>query len=550
MYKLLIVDDEPIILSGIKFLIDWEKNDCIIVGTARNGQQALTLIDEKKPDIVICDINMPVMNGLELLKICANDPLAPVFIMLSNLKEFDMARESLRYQAVDYLLKTQMEPETLEGALSVAKTTSDTRKKMGQLQQAHQIDEQSDLRVLSDALRKLFFFDDVQDVAQYKSCLAQQKVLSNYCCLQIMVDYSVLPNAQAYSAPDVKCVFESLSEVLMTLLHIVHKDFALFQPVEQYSSFCVFFWNTNTPEFSHRLQQMLTKYTAGAQNITAAAISFLQTDCFSDSENIDSLREQTKKLRDTYYQTAAEHITAADILAPTSSQLELQDKINHLVFAMRCKDAGGCAEILQQVTKHMEETKHTRIQGIRACVQMFSTVYSVLQAMLTAQEENIFENASNEIEAIQSVINHRQLMQWLSIFSSRLVIGMQRMGSTKKLFLQNVKEYVLEHSDQRIMLQELASHVNLSPSYLSGAFKKEYGQTLVEFINEIKIKRAREIIRDEKCKVYELSYRLGFENSYYFTKVFKKYAGMTPKQYEYKVHGVYQTEKQGKGSEK
>ncbi|MEG2661058.1 MAG: AraC family transcriptional regulator, partial [Oscillospiraceae bacterium] len=198
----------------------------------------------------------------------------------------------------------------------------------------------------------------------------------------------------------------------------------------------------------------------------------------------------------------------------------------------------------------MEATKHTRIQGIRACVQMFSTVYSVLQAMLTAQEENIFENASNEIEAIQSAINHRQLMQWLSIFSSRLVNGMQRMGSTKKLFLQNVKEYVLEHSDQRIMLQELASHVNLSPSYLSGAFKKEYGQTLVEFINEIKIKRAREIIRDEKCKVYELSYRLGFENSYYFTKVFKKYAGMTPKQYEYKVHGVYQTEKQGKESEK
>ena len=70
MYNCLIVDDETIILSGIKFLIDWEKNDCAIMDTARNGRDALEKIRSCPPDIVLCDINMPVLNGMELLKIC------------------------------------------------------------------------------------------------------------------------------------------------------------------------------------------------------------------------------------------------------------------------------------------------------------------------------------------------------------------------------------------------------------------------------------------------------------------------------------------------
>lgn len=72
MYRILLVDDEPIILSGIKFLIDWEKNNCTIIDSARNGQEALEKIHALSPDIVLCDINMPVMNvGVELLKIAA-----------------------------------------------------------------------------------------------------------------------------------------------------------------------------------------------------------------------------------------------------------------------------------------------------------------------------------------------------------------------------------------------------------------------------------------------------------------------------------------------
>lgn len=82
MYQVLLVDDEPIILSGIKFLINWEMFDCNIVGTARNGQQALEAFDKLHPDIVICDISMPVLSGIEVLKKQMN-PILKLFLLCS-----------------------------------------------------------------------------------------------------------------------------------------------------------------------------------------------------------------------------------------------------------------------------------------------------------------------------------------------------------------------------------------------------------------------------------------------------------------------------------
>ena len=136
MYEILIVDDETIILSGIKFLIDWEKNDCVITGTARNGWDALEKIRRCPPDIVLCDINMPVINGMDLLAICNDEFPSVVFIMLTNLEEFSLARNAIRCRAVDYLLKVQLEASGLEESLGKAKQEVERRQKLLQAEYA------------------------------------------------------------------------------------------------------------------------------------------------------------------------------------------------------------------------------------------------------------------------------------------------------------------------------------------------------------------------------------------------------------------------------
>ena len=119
MYKLLIVDDEPLVQAGIKSMLDWAEMDIEICGTAMNGLVALKMVEEISPDIVITDIKMPVMNGLELAKVCFEQygSRHPVFIILTSYEDFHMAKEALTYQVANYLVKLELTPESLKEAV-------------------------------------------------------------------------------------------------------------------------------------------------------------------------------------------------------------------------------------------------------------------------------------------------------------------------------------------------------------------------------------------------------------------------------------------------
>ena len=111
MYKVLIVDDEILARAGIKALIDWEKYGFSVIGEASNGQIAFEKIKEMKPDIVITDIKMPVMNGIDLIRATKKISQEISFIVLSAYNDFEYVKEAMKEGAKDYILKIQMEPE-------------------------------------------------------------------------------------------------------------------------------------------------------------------------------------------------------------------------------------------------------------------------------------------------------------------------------------------------------------------------------------------------------------------------------------------------------
>lgn len=121
MYRVMIVDDEPLILAGIASMIDWAAQNVEIISKASNGQQALEQMKEQRPDIVITDIKMPGMNGLELMRSAREQGYTETaFILLTNLEEFQLAKEALRLGAVDYLVKMELTEEKLRESLQHA----------------------------------------------------------------------------------------------------------------------------------------------------------------------------------------------------------------------------------------------------------------------------------------------------------------------------------------------------------------------------------------------------------------------------------------------
>lgn len=123
MIKLLIADDEPLVLIGIKSMIRWEDFGIEICGTAMNGQSALEMIREYSPELVITDIKMPIMDGLALARTCREEMGSlPLFIILTSYEEFPLIKEALTYQVTDYLIKLELDEESLSASVRRALT--------------------------------------------------------------------------------------------------------------------------------------------------------------------------------------------------------------------------------------------------------------------------------------------------------------------------------------------------------------------------------------------------------------------------------------------
>lgn len=534
-YRILLVDDEPIILSGIKFLIDWEANGCTIAGTARNGQQALEAIEALKPHIVICDISMPVMSGMELLKASSAMPDSPVFIMLTNYGEFNLAIEAMRYRAVDYLLKNQLEAEIMEKSLAAAKQECDRRGGLARVQIADSYIQSNRSQMISGVLKKLLAespspkeLPDVQRELQGDA----ERIFDNYCLLHLLMDFSQLPSSDAFTETEKSRLFAWEQEIVEKLAGNTLPDYLLFDLYGHKRSLVLLC--QGMPEESERLLlQFYGKLCAASSNVTQVGLSLLSTDIFHGTASLPDAAAQFALLQESYYNTPRDCLFGSSALLPETTPISFGEQINKLVLAIRGRNAEQCVHLLDQVCSITRTRIHRRADAVRECTALYSAVSSILAPMLSEHASGAyFAGGSGSLDRISALTDRESVCTWLEDLKEQLLRQLEQFSASKSDLAEKARTYVIENIDKRIMLQDVADYVGLSPGYLSALFKKEYQQNFVEFINETKMERACVLIREDKYRIYEISYMLGFDNAYYFTKVFKKHTGVTPTEYQ------------------
>lgn len=134
-------------------------------------------------------------------------------------------------------------------------------------------------------------------------------------------------------------------------------------------------------------------------------------------------------------------------------------------------------------------------------------------------------------QEIERLATRGQVVRWLEQLLNELLMYLEQYSFGRSALIEKARQYVRENVEKRIMLQDVADYVCISPAYLSSLFKKLYNQNLVDYINQVKMERACQLIREGRYRIYEISYRMGFENAYYFSRVFKRHVGMTPTEY-------------------
>ncbi len=519
MYKILLVDDEPLILAGLKSLLNWKDENCNLLESARNGEEALKAIDNNIPDIVITDINMPVMDGLELLEKVEEKYPTIVFVVLSNIEEFELVRKAMRLKAIDYLLKTNISKETLVNILKNAMKEVDKRKFLidkNNFENKNEIDvnEMIDYTVSS-------FIYSRKLCEKTSNIIEKVNIYNNYCLLEIKFLQLDIEETNEIST--------LVNETTKKMLNYCFSKNIIVKNEE--NSIIVFLWEEDKNKYKENINVFYNKLATVVKNIFGAKIAILSSSVLNDIDDRKEMLKQIDILKSHYYYFEKNILLYNSTLNIETVNLNLVNVFFELQDKLSFRKSDCCVKTINEIIEILKNTYHTKNDGIRVCEQLY---YIGSKTLEIGDSENYFSKKDLVFEEIKKLDTHTKVISWIEKFKNEVVGILEPMPFNKVVLLESVKEYVIENIDKRITLQEAADHVYMSPAYLSTLFKKEYNQSFVDFVNESKTKRACELIKDNKLKINEISYILSFENAYYFSKVFKKYTGLTPTEYRCK----------------
>ena len=421
--RLLIADDEPLVQIGLKAMLSRDFPDVDIVGTASNGAEGLDLIGKLRPDIVIADIKMPRMTGLELLKESQRlfGPI-PVFIILTAYEEFELARQALSGQAVDYLVKIELNKENLADALDKA---------------ARRVEEHT----LAQEDKKM----DQRTWEEFR-----QKFMIRLLNRQIPDEITLRRQAAELQLP-----------------------------------------------FNH------DRYIVVYGQISGNPVN-------------DEAKKQEQSSRALLLCSSVQSMTREIVERYIPCHAVFND-LYHFTLVFPFSGSQAVAGVMAQIQDAIENAR-AMIQnyfnaslrfGIGTAVSGPMDISTSWEEARTAQEQT---NSSSPI----------------LLFSH--IVGANRRSGKDKL-IASIQDYINENLNGKLQLNEVAEVFGLSPAYLSVIFKKNAEVGFSEYIYTKKIEKAKQMLLSGDMKIYEVADALGFESAFYFSKVFKKVDGHSPRDY-------------------
>lgn len=480
MYSVLIVDDEPWIAYGIKKLIDWESLGYTVVGEAFEGISALEFIENQKPDVVISDIRMPGMNGIELLEQINLKKLDIKVILVSGYAEFDLAQKAIRFGAFDYLLK-QIDKNKLFDALTrLEKVLTQNRKDSGRWD------------TLLEDLFEILKPDSKVKIGDFMTSRGLNNSFPHYRSISCIFPGGNMPDISEEVSTNNEACFIQMRTGLNKFTMLI---------------------NYNDEEHPEFLDSFLMSNISGAESIGVSSVCtnsvtiskmYLESDIALYSELLipgDKVRA---------YKTA----DLSKVFSKTALDIETAIKEHK-------KDC---------IYKHLDELcKEFKSGGLQ--IDQISAIYNHVAALLYKYNPKADYEIEIEYVDYYRIINNYdsidQLMDVLKIYIENSI-----QNPIPNEFVKRILDFIDANYSQDITLIDLSRKFNISMGYLSMLIKKETGRNYSEHIIIKRLNLAKELLKDEKLTIIEVVHRIGYTDYYYFNKLFKKYMGITPGKYK------------------
>ena len=534
MLKVFLVEDEVVMRNGIKNNIPWEQEGFEFVGEASDGELAYPLIKREKPDILITDIRMPFMDGLELSRLVKKELPQIKIIILSGYNEFDYAKTAISIGVTDYLLKPISSAKLLEAVKKVGdmieKEQDNVRlmeryeKEMEEniLQEKHKLwgalasNRLSTIELLEKGQRlgmdftasayMVFLFKLMQE-GDATGCSdelnrASEKVNSLSGTWKKVLSFDRSPEGWAFliKGESEAEVLENFAETKKELLNLV----AVYPKVEYFGGL---------GSIVQRIGDIQNSYKEAARAFSSRF--FLDANQIADSAEMVSLHNEEDGKIDV-------------------SKM-LSKKREHELVEKFFKNG-----TVEEVDSFLDELFQNI--GEQNCKSLLYRQYVVMDLFFCATDflgnleistEELPEECRDINQIVEKAGNAQSLRHQIGILFSETMI--LRDGHSKKKYsklLEDAKAFIDEnyrHDD--MSLNMVAAQVNISPSYFSTIFSSEMGQTFVEYLTHVRLEKAKELLMCSNMRTAEIGYEVGYKDSHYFSYIFKKVVGCSPKEY-------------------
>ncbi|XEC93542.1 response regulator [Paenibacillus tarimensis] len=515
MYKVLLVDDERIILEGIAGIIDWASHHTVLAGTARNGLEAMEFIENERPDIVISDIRMPGLNGLQLVEQVKDKYPETEFIMLSGFGEFEYAKKAMQFGVKHYLLKPCNEKAIGQALDEVIAGLEERRSKDAFLESL-----KAELTRVLPSAKEQFLKElvtnkmyGIREWDHYRSLfgirIEHQQVRLLLCQLEGEFEFEhlfALKNiAEEILTKELLILSTTIGNQALLLINHTYGDEELLNLLGMIKKI-----------FHGYYKLEATIAVSNPGDITKARLMY---------------RETLKCLKYRFYLSEGSLITVKDIEGPGRQEgAEFMYDDEQLSMLVKTGDLEGLRQELNELFHYLTELRpdDSAVKGY-----LIPVYVSIIRQAEPARMNDYFKALAKVDEAYTLLT----IKEWIESAAFEICRqNYERQSNRHSGMIAKVMEIIETNlGNPALSLQWVAGEIlYMNADYLGKLFKKETGEKFSNFVMKTRMDKAIELIGEmDDVKVFELAELLGFgENPQYFSQVFKKYTGCTPSEYK------------------
>ncbi|RAU91924.1 response regulator [Paenibacillus sp. YN15] len=526
-YRCLIVDDEDLIIERLKGIFRRFEDRFELVGAAYSGMEALKLAEERQPDIVLTDIVMPRMDGMTL--IAAMKPAYPsaVFIILTAYSDFEYAKQAIQLGVNDYIIKVPLEEQEIRGALEKAALAIGQKEKLDRellrlsrfrLEHVYRLRRQMFGELLSGASAHRQIQDMGEELRltfrpeQYFAFAMEDSDYRSFAALYNEKDRSILQYAL------LNITEETLSQQGLEGLVLELEDNRILGLASVSGSPGEARSHRQAMELGQALMGNIGLFLKRRMNVSFSRTAFgweaLRSVC----------REALERLGASYYEKQGVVLHSQHPFQQDPHGEEWVEKVARRGLDALKQDCWD--KVWLELFRELEE--HAGKKRVPA-QQMTQQLKGLLQGLHLHVEERLGSSSAPcpDLEELP-------FLSQLELCRSYIRSCQERLDNTRRPEIRKAKQYIAAHLAERCSLDEIAEHVGLNPSYLSTLFKREEGETLVDYTNRCRIEKALELLKQGDYSNLELSEMVGIMNERYFCTLFKQMYGLPPQKYRKK----------------